>query len=425
MFAQFKNRQHLVCIPFMTITTFTFTSLHVFPEEQERSTPTQSRVENANQQASEQAPPERQTNIALRDRADDETPALGVLMGPCPGKAVCVKDVLPEGPASEAGIEPGDYILSLDGEEVTSPTALKKLIDVKKPEDEVTVKIWRQGEEKKLKVQLASKADQLPKGHDAWLGVILANGERGDIKIDHIVPDSPAYDSELEEGDILVKVGNKKIQDARDLVEIIEEMGPGDELELMIRRDNEERTIAIPLGSFSDAPMAFHRQLLSDDEFPMRSGSRGTLTSIQLIDRALDDMRRQIRVLREEIRELKGDKAVEPAKPSKAKQDEVSKETFLNGGKLVSQIQVQVPRRVYPRSGLSRRSYPYSNNYSSPYNQRYSSYYGGYSGLPYGGNNYYYRYGGRPYYYGGNSNWYGNRPRAGIRIGPNAGVYWY
>ena len=26
--------------------------------------------------------------------------------------------------------------------------------------------------------------------------------------------------------------------------------------------------------------------------------------------------------------------------------------------------------------------------------------------------------------YGGNNNWYGNRPRSGVQIGPNLGIYW-
>ena len=41
---------------------------------------------------------------------------------------MCVKGTVPYGSADEAGIEPGDYILSVDGKEVTSPIELKKLI---------------------------------------------------------------------------------------------------------------------------------------------------------------------------------------------------------------------------------------------------------------------------------------------------------
>ncbi len=420
MNTRFQNRQRLT--PAVLSTTFailTCITSPVISQEQDRAKKSQKKDREI-QEATEQAPRVRRTTKATLERADDETPALGVLTGSCPGKAVCVKGVLPDGPASEAGIELGDYILSLDGNEVTSPAALKKLLEKMNPDDEVTLRIWRQGEEIDRKVQLASRADQLPKGHDAWLGVMLASNEKGEVRIDHIVPGSPASESELKEGDILVTIDDEEIKDAQSFVEMIEEMGPGDELQLTIRRDNdsENHQIGVELGSFSEAPMAFLRQLQPDFEIPFPRGQRGVSSSDHLIDRALDDMRRQIRSLRDEVRKLKGEKEAEPANPADAKQNDVSDLPGSSGVKLVAQYNYQ--RRAY-----NPRYNTYRNYYNSPYSQRYSPYYGHNYGVPYGGNNYYYRYGGRPYYYGGNSSWYGNRPRAGIQFGPNAGVYWY
>lgn len=366
-------------------------------------------------------PRERQTTKALDERADDEAPSLGILAGSCPGKAVCVKGTLPFSPAEEAGIEPGDYILSVDGKEVTSPNALKNLIESMSPGAQVTLMVWRQGKEHERKVQLASKADKLPKGHDAWLGVMLASDEKGGVKIDHIVPGSPASESDLEEGDTLVKIKNEDIKDARTFIDKIEEMGPGDELQLTIRRDGEDRPLTIKLGRFSDAPMAFLRQLQPDFDNAFPGGQSGSSPSMQLIDRALDDLRQQIRVLREEIRELKGDKQANPGK-----KDDVSVLSDGSRMKLVSQIQLQFPQQNYPRQRPNQRFSPYRNyNNFGRYGQTYSPYYGNDLGNTYGGNRHYYRYGGQPYYYGGNSNWYGNRPRSGIQVGPNFGVYWY
>ncbi len=390
-------------------------------------------VEQAPTQRSNQTPPERQTAKAPDERADDEAPALGVLTGSCPGKAVCVKGTIPFSPAAEAGIEPGDYILSVDGTEVTSPAALKKIIASQKSEAEVTLKVWRQGEEMERKVQLASKADQLPKNHDAWLGVMLASDEKDGIRIDHIVPGSPASDSELEEGDRLLKVKNDEIKDAESFVEKIEEMGPGDELKMTIRRDGEEREVAVTLGSFGDAPIAFLRQLHSHQGDSFQGGGQNDGASTQLLERALDDMRKQIRELRKEVRELRGDKPAGPAKPAHGK-DDVSMLGVPTALGLVSQIQLRVPSPTIQRRSYygSNNYYPgnnayrsyYGNNYNN-YGNRYSPYYSNNYGTQYGGNSYYYRHGGQPYYYGGNSNWYGNRPRPGIQLGPNVGVYWY
>lgn len=139
---------------------------HALAQAQVRQNPSQ-------KTAAEQPPRERQPTKTTSERADDETPSLGILAGSCPGKAVCVKGTFPDSPAQEAGIVPGDCILSVDRQEVTSPVALKNLIAKMSPDAQVTLKVWRQGEEMERKVQLASKADQLPKCHDAWLGVML------------------------------------------------------------------------------------------------------------------------------------------------------------------------------------------------------------------------------------------------------------
>lgn len=398
---------------------FASASSHALAQDSVRQNPSQ-------KTHAEQPPRERQSTKAISERADDEAPALGILAGSCPGKAVFVKGTLPDSPADEAGIEVGDYILSVDGHEVTSPGALKKLIATMSPDAQVTVKVWRQGEETDHRVHLASKADQLPKCHDAWLGVMLDSDEKRGVRINRIVQGSPANESDLEEGDTLVKVRDQNIQHAHELVAAIEEMGPGDELKLTIRRDGEEREVAVQLGCFSDAPMSFIRHLQTESDHSSFGGQHGGSASMEFIERALDDTRKQLRELRNEIRELKGEQKSKVQKPAAAKQGDVS--NLFNPGdvKFVSQIQVQVPQRYNRQPNFNRSYNPYQNNYyNGQYGQRYAPYYGNGYQPQYGGNNYYYRQGGTPYYYGGNNNWYGNRPRSGIQLGPNAGVYWY
>lgn len=400
------------------------------PQQQaeQRTDSKQAPEKNANQ-----SPPERQTAKAPDERADAEAPALGVLTGSCPGKAVCIKGTIPHSPAAEAGIEAGDYILSVDGKEVTSPVALRKLIASQASDAEVTLKVWRQGEEMDCKVQLASKADQLPKSHDAWLGVMLASDGKEGVRIDHIVPGSPASESDLREGDTLVKIKNDEIKDAEAFVEKVEELGPGDELKIKIRRDGEEKDVTVTLGSFGDAPIAFLRHLHSHQSDSSQADHQSEAASIHLLEGALDNMRQQMRELRNEVRELKGDKAEGQAKPAKGKGDDVSMLAVPSALGLVSQIQLRLggaigQQRGYFGGNNYGRNNPYRSYYGGNFNN-YGSRYSPYSGDNYnryqGNNSYYYRYGGRPYYYGGNSNWYGNRPRSGIQLGPNAGIYWY
>ena len=380
------------------------------------------------ERANERTQADSQRTSMIDDRSNDETADLGILTASCPSDALCVKQVLQYGPADEAGIEPGDYILSLDGKPVSSPEALNKMVASLARDKEIAMKIWRQGKEIQCKVQLASQADSLPKGHDAWLGVMLSNEKDGGVKIEHIVNNSPASRSELHEGDILMKVEQADIQDTDSFLETIEEMGPEDTLQLTVRHENEVRKIAVKLGSFCDAPIAFVRHLHSQHQDSRQDGQPGQLSvdaSTDLMDRALDDLRNRIRELRDEVRELKASMPANAAKPAAAKQDGISLSQAIEEARYVSQINVDAPQRGYRPQNFNRGYNAYrNNNYRNQYGQRYAPYYGyGYQ-TQYGGNNFYYRNNHQPYYYGGNSNWYGNRPRSGVQIGPNLGVYW-
>ncbi len=63
--------------------------------------------------------------------------------------------VVPESPADLAGLQIEDVILEVDGEEVTLKRPLHMIISQKSPSDEITLKVWRNGEEMEVKVILA------------------------------------------------------------------------------------------------------------------------------------------------------------------------------------------------------------------------------------------------------------------------------
>lgn len=62
--------------------------------------------------------------------------------------------VVPESPADLAGLQIEDVILEVDGEEVTLKRPLHIIVSQKSPGDEITLKVWRSGEEMEVKVTL-------------------------------------------------------------------------------------------------------------------------------------------------------------------------------------------------------------------------------------------------------------------------------
>lgn len=71
------------------------------------------------------------------------------------GEGISVTHVAEGGPAAKAGIQEHDILLRLDDQILVEPSQLKTLVKMKKPGDEVTLKILRKGEQKDVKVSLS------------------------------------------------------------------------------------------------------------------------------------------------------------------------------------------------------------------------------------------------------------------------------
>ena len=73
-------------------------------------------------------------------------PWIGVSTGPASGGGAEVGEVTPGGPASKAGLRPGDVITSVDGKRITEPDDVAGAISSKKPGDKVEIEVRRSGE---------------------------------------------------------------------------------------------------------------------------------------------------------------------------------------------------------------------------------------------------------------------------------------
>ena len=71
-----------------------------------------------------------------------------------------VTEVVPGSAADNAGLQPGDVIVEIDGEEVTEASAVRDTILDKEPGDTVEIKIVRAGEDKTVEAELARRGDR-------------------------------------------------------------------------------------------------------------------------------------------------------------------------------------------------------------------------------------------------------------------------
>lgn len=176
-----------------------------------------------------------------------------------------VSQVLPESPAVAAGFEVGDIIIEFNGREVQTSSSLPPMVGVTPINKDVPVKVIRNGKVKTLKVSIG----ELP-GRDA---LELASAEPGTAKDKRLKLDvadltneqreewgltekgvlvtgvkaGPANDAGIREGDVIVMINNKNINDAMHFREISAELPGGKPVAVLIQRRDGPVFLAIRL----------------------------------------------------------------------------------------------------------------------------------------------------------------------------------
>ena len=79
-----------------------------------------------------------------------------------------VTDVVEDSPADRAGIQPGDFILAVDGVRVDADNTLSELIRKSEPGDRISIELWSRGRQRTVSVRLAEHPEER---RAAYLGV--------------------------------------------------------------------------------------------------------------------------------------------------------------------------------------------------------------------------------------------------------------
>ena len=165
-----------------------------------------------------------------------------------------VEDVADNSPAERAGLKPYDVIVALDGREVTNNDELIGQVSSMKPGTGARLRILRDGEHRDVVVKLAERpgrggpdngapTEDRPtptRGEDAGgigLSVRDVDGElarklnlprglRGAV-VSQVEPLSPAYDSDIERGYVILEINRKKVQSADDYRRLTADARPG------------------------------------------------------------------------------------------------------------------------------------------------------------------------------------------------------
>jgi serine protease Do len=173
---------------------------------------------------------------------------LGLEVEPRPG-GLWTKAVEPKSPAAQAGIRPGDRILSVNNQKVGTPFCLQRLLFERRPGDQVAFGLERDGRPVNARVTLGLLPEPSPRelakaklGLDVQpmtqeLAEAMGLREESGVLIARVEPKGPGARAGLQASDLIVYVGRRRIETVNALARLLKDLKARTEVPLLIVRN--------------------------------------------------------------------------------------------------------------------------------------------------------------------------------------------
>lgn len=181
-----------------------------------------------------------------------------------------VARVIGDGPGDRGGLEEGDIIVSFDGQEIPTSSALPPMVGRMPVDHEARVEVIRDGELQEMTVTLAALPDQSvrqrgqapleqpPETADAddRLGITvreLSDEERAELDLEDGVlieelVDGPASEANLAANDVITMLNQQRVDSLETFNEIVSELPTGRSVPILVHRDGGPRFFALRLS---------------------------------------------------------------------------------------------------------------------------------------------------------------------------------
>lgn len=191
---------------------------------------------------------------------------MGVFRKPAVFKGALVTSVVANGPASKAGIQVGDQILSVNGKTVDASNDLAAMIQALKPGDTVTLSIQKKGASSPADSK-ATLEDDPNKAGTAYLGLSyriisaanqnglrnfgqpplnkIPRGNQAGVLVSAVTVGSPADKAGVKSKDLITAVNGKAITTPDELSSLVKAAKTGDKMTLTITRPGETAALSI------------------------------------------------------------------------------------------------------------------------------------------------------------------------------------
>lgn len=158
-------------------------------------------------------------------------------------EGVYVQELSEDGAAAAAGVEPGDIVLFVDEMETKTSSALLEAIGRKRPGEEVTLTLLRNGKERKIDVILRNRAgttDVVKKGAPTQILAAMgasfetlskedarAEGIDGGVRVKSVGPGKLSQQTDIRDGFIITRVDKQKVTTKEGLIERLKNVEGG------------------------------------------------------------------------------------------------------------------------------------------------------------------------------------------------------
>jgi serine protease Do len=194
------------------------------------------------------------------------TPELAPSFNAKDKKGVLVADVVPDSPASKAGLKPGDILLEFEGKKTEEPADLQRAVGLASPGNTAKMKVWRDGAEKTIELKIGEAPDEReaqqrsggratpsalgmdvrPITQDLARQLNLRTNEG--VIVSRVEEGSSAAEAGIQRGDVIREINRQKVRNMADYERFTREAKDGDRLTVLLQRGQMSLYVAFTIG---------------------------------------------------------------------------------------------------------------------------------------------------------------------------------
>ncbi len=146
------------------------------------------------------------------------------------GNGVMVHSIVENSPAAEAGIEPGDIILKIDGKPIYTWGDMQDILKASKEGEEITLLVQKDGSQDETRLE--PKFD--PELQRRLIGVLLCWNI-----VNQVEEGSAAYEAGIRPGDTVLSINEQPVYSNERMSDILRSIEVGEEMRLVLLRGQE------------------------------------------------------------------------------------------------------------------------------------------------------------------------------------------